>query len=395
MAKHSHKTNVNSNNENGKGQIFDLAIVGSGPAGSICAISGLLENPEIQIALIDREEFPRDKSCGDAIGLHSIPVIRRLGLSEICDAEFPKREFFFSFPPDYGGPLPVSKFEFGARNHQPEYFIIERYKFDNYLFQVAKQRGAKCFTGQQFVDACHQEGHWCLTLQDAAGEKTNLKCRVLIGADGAASKVRRIAGLTMNEDAKIAVAVRAYVQVTGLPENVMRIDYMSAIIPGYGWLFPIRDGKFNIGVGVHALDFKSKGRPLSSYLDEYINFLEDSGAKLEEPTDVLSHPLPLGSQAVPIAAAPGIALIGDAASMINPITGEGIHYAAWAGERLGQALAARLRDGGDIDEAIVTCQAAYSEEFEQGFKEDGNCVSAVRFFRTLGDFFKDRRTSAA
>ena len=375
-------------------RIHDVAIIGAGPAGAICAISALTEYPALDVALIDRAHFPRDKSCGDAIGLHAISVIRRLGLGDIFDQIDARRAFSFGFPPDYGGPPPISSSESNLRSEWPDFYVIKRRHFDNFLFEAARDRGANCFTGWRLSDAERRDGVWRITLTDSDGATAHLNCRMLVGADGASSKVRRLAGLTMNDDASTAVATRAYVRVDGLPTDVMRLDFMTSTLPGYGWLFPLQDNTFNIGVGMHAPDFKRTERSLSSYLSEYVEFLRAKGATLDEPQEQLSHPLPTGGNPVPIATAAGLALIGDAASMINPLTCEGIHYAAWAGDQLGTRLAANMAQDGDPDVAARAAQDAYDETFSDCMAVDHKLLKSARFFASLTRFFVNRRATS-
>ena len=374
-------------------RVHDIAIIGAGPAGSICAISALTECPDLDIALIDRAHFPRDKSCGDAIGLHAVSVIRRLGLDGVFDQRESRRTFNFRLPPGYRGPLPISKSEADLREEMPDFFVIKRRHFDNVLFEAARDRGANCFTGWRLSDAERCNGVWRITLTDSDGTTTHLDCRMLVGADGASSKVRRLAGLPMNDDETMAVGIRAYARIEGLPMDVMRLDFMASTLPGFGWLFPLQDNTFNIGVGMHAPDFKRTSQSLSSYLGEYVEFLRDQGATLDEPQEQLSHPLPTGANPVPIATSPGLALIGDAASMINPLTGEGIHYAAWAGDQLGTRLAKQMARNGNPDDAARAVQDAYGETFSEFMRLDHKLLRSTRFFVALDRSSLDRRSA--
>ncbi len=318
--------------------IWDLAVVGAGPAGSICACSVLAEN-NANVALFDRETFPRDKSCGDAIHSDTFDVMENLGLADIFNDRPLIEKIDFNFP---------HKFKYLEKLLDPyggQFYIVERKTFDNSLYDAAMTRGANDFTGCAVSDATYDaaNGLWTISYTSAAGTDTNLQTRVLVGADGASSRVRRAAGLAFNGDKHLAVGIRAYAEVEGLKDSVLRIDYSDRFMPGYGWAFPITTNKYNIGVVLDQRDYKASRTKMEEHLQEYIEALSMNGAKFHNVDDFKAYPLPLADNAIPLVPGKGIALIGDAAAMIDPFTGEGIQFGICAGYALGKAIAKGLQ----------------------------------------------------
>ena len=355
---------------------WDMAVVGAGPAGSVCAISALAASEGIRIALIDREKFPRDKSCGDAVRDDAISTLRELGLDTVFEGRPSIGRFHATFPPRFQYLERVLDFDRYA------YCIVERKLFDNALYEAAVQRGAHDFTGHRLADAAFDEsaGFWTLTLKQRSGPDVTVNSRVLVGADGAGSRVRRILGLDLNGDGHIAVGLRAYAWAEGLAEGAIRIDYRESLIPGYGWIFPLKDGKVNIGVGLDVRDYKDADKTLESHLDDYVGYLAGQGVGIRNLGDLKSPSLPLGSQGLPLVPQRQVALIGDAAAMIDPFSGEGIHFGIWAGRALGRIVAEGMREE-DPQPGMERFATAYAEKFGKTMEDSQSLRVMLRFQR--------------
>jgi len=156
--------------------------------------------------------------------------------------------------------------------------------------------------------------------------------RAVVGADGAGSVVRRALGHGANPDGHLALAIRGYAPAAAGPVE-QRITASSTNWPGYAWSFPIGDGRANIGYGEVL-----SGRPVNR-----AQLLDRLGALLPEVgsgtvTDLRAHHLPLSTRR-PVPGRGRIVLAGDALSLINPLTGEGIFYAVLSGALAGAAAA--------------------------------------------------------
>src|SRR5215831_7280328 len=339
---------------------FAVAVAGSGPAGASCAIS-LLMNGANNVALIDKSHFPRDKACGDGIGPGAVQMLKKLGLGDKLNAHARIHYLAVSGPSGVcaKGPLPHVGGEI------PDGYTIPRYVFDNYLAQSAFNHGAIDYTGKLLEDASFEDRRWVLSVKDSrTGKQTTITADLLIGADGARSKVRRALNVPANSDCHTGTAVRSYSYSVGSNFDALQIDFVQELLPAYGWLFTIDNTRANIGVGIDLDHYKKKRRHLKEILQRYQRKLASHIAYDE--TSYMAHILPYGSE-LPRLAHPAeqAALIGDAGSMINPLTGEGIFYGMFAGELLGR-LVARAIEKPDLM-GTSTALIEYENQFRRRF----------------------------
>jgi len=343
-------------------KIFDLAVVGGGPAGAVCAISASKAGSK-SVAIIDAQTFPRDKSCGDGLGPGAVQIMRKLGADEILKSYRRVQFLSISSPSNLHakGPLPIVD---GSR---PQGYTIPRLALDDYLFKRALEYGVRDISGHRFEDAGFDGELWTLHLAETGTSKTRtIRARVLVGADGARSKVRRMLGVAMNSDRHTGTAVRMYAKNPDSKFDALQIDFMSKLLPAYGWVFPISDTEANIGIGIDLYNYKKRGDRLAKLFSEYrkelpsaIEFDEDSYS---------AFILPYGSQLPQISyGARQAALIGDAASMINPLTGEGVYYGMFAGELLGR-LVANAQANPDGSGSVAAAMESFERQFRSKFK---------------------------
>jgi len=339
--------------------VFFAIVIGAGPAGASAA-SVLCEKKGLRVALVDREQFPRDKCCGDGLGPGVVECLKRLGLldklshlSAIKNASVggPSGVEASGYLPTIGGKTAIG-------------YVVPRKQFDHMLFENSLQLGANDFSGHACTGIRFDsvKGLWTVTLKRMRdGYVQNLYCRVLIGADGATSKVRRFLGVPLNSTQTTGVGLRAY----GLAENSveeLRLDFIRSLLPAYGWIFPVGDGVVNFGIGIDALRLQRSDKALRQLLDEYHQLVMDRYRTSFDLTDLQSAPLPYAAPISKLAFNDGpAALIGDAGSMINPLSGEGIFYGMYAGIACAEAL------HGAFDSQIPLVQAL--ETFEQNFKD--------------------------
>jgi geranylgeranyl reductase family protein len=290
------------------GEEYDLAVVGAGPAGAVAALAA--RRAGARVLLLDRADFPRDKPCGDGIAAHTLDVLAEFGVTGAADGYAPVTALRLVGP---GGaavarPLPRAA------------YTVPRTVFDARLVDAAVDAGATLI--RHTVRTVHDDGRAVL-LDD------RFRARVVIGADGAGSVVRRALGHPANPAGHLAFAIRGYSTV---PHDATEqlIVTTRARWPAYAWVFPIGDGRANVGYGEVL-----RGAPLSrSYLLDRLDQLLPGTC----PTGVRAHHLPLSTRRPP----PGrgrILLAGDALSLINPFTGEGIFYAVLSGSLAGAAAA--------------------------------------------------------
>lgn len=313
------------------GGVYDVAIVGAGPAGSAAALAATRAGA--QVLLVDRDVFPRDKACGDGIAQQGLDVLAELGVTGLTDGSAPIRSLCLTGP---GGAQAAGELP------EPAY-VVPRTVFDARLVTAAVRAGATFRQHTVRSLAVRADG---VDLGDG------LAARVVIGADGANSTVRRALGLPRNPPDRLAVAIRAYAPdpaarppTTGPADGVRRLAArdpagagpVQRIVmtgqrwPAYAWSFPIGDGRRNVGYGE-----LTSGGPLSRahLLERMHTLLGDTVAG--GLSDARAHHLPLSTWR-PRPGHGRLLLAGDALSLINPFTGEGIFYAVLSGALAGRA----------------------------------------------------------
>lgn len=291
-------------------------IVGAGPAGASAALGALTQRPDAKVLILDRAPIGRDKSCGDGIAPHAIDVLRAIG-----------------GPTTFGGHPPIPTLELlngehgVVRDMRRPALVVPRAQFDAAIATAALNRGAEFMKCQ--VRTVEQRGNGVVINGQIAG-------RTLIAADGAHSGVRRLVGGQPVARGRVAMALRGYAPTP--PERAGRqvIRFGQTRQPSYAWSFDRGDGFANIGYGevVHRGRARS---PLSKALMiEHIEaMLPGSTAGAQQ---WLGHHLPLSARHFTHPAGP-ILYVGDAASLINPLTGEGIYYAVATGAIAGVCAA--------------------------------------------------------
>jgi menaquinone-9 beta-reductase len=289
---------------------WDLAVVGSGPAGSATAIGALRVDPSIRVLLLDRAEFPRDKSCGDGIAPQVIDLLDDAGVTGIVDGHVPVPR------------LRLDRGSFGVdRTMVRPTWVIPRTTFDLRLVDAAQAAGATLLRHR--VRKVSQGSSVVLD-----GE---VEARTVVGADGARSTVRRALGMTPGP---MAVAVRGYSPTPSKRSNAQVIVYDSARQPAYAWSFDRGDGLSNVGYG--ELLGRRHDQLTKAQLLERLDTLLPGAT--EGGTGWKGHQLPLstGRWRPPTGR---VLLVGDAAGLVNPMTGEGIYYAVATGLAAGRAAA--------------------------------------------------------
>jgi geranylgeranyl reductase family protein len=307
--------------------IFDLIIVGAGPSGSIAAIYA--KRFGLTSLIVDKSNFPRDKTCGDGLTPQSLQVLHDLGLDTAL-ASLPGARFeklTVGCPSGVAAEIDLRRAENpGSRTG----YVIRRHVFDHFLFRHAKAAAAACH--EQFLvdDLLLEDGavRGVVGRHAVTGERETLRGKIVLGADGHSSIVARRLGLYDADLANSCFAVRQYFAgVEGL-RDAIEVHFLDTLNPGYFWIFPTEDGRANVGVVMRSTDMKKKGVNLTDALED----IKDSPgfvarfAKAEPIGKVVGGHLPLGSRHRKCHGA-GYMLVGDAAGMIDPFTGEGISNA--------------------------------------------------------------------
>jgi geranylgeranyl reductase family protein len=351
----------------------DVVVIGAGPAGSAAAAWAVRSGRDVLV--VDSAEFPRDKACGDGLTPRAVAELELLGLGEWLDGRIRHHGLRMSgFGADVEIPWPGPSFP-------PTSSAVPRTELDDRIRSVAADDGAKMLLGVKAVDAKYDStGRVSAVVLD---DGTELSCRELIVADGARSTLGRTLGREWHRETVYGTAIRGYIATprSNEPWITSHLELRSpdgAVLPGYGWIFPLGNGEVNIGVGALATAKRPAEAALRPLMSHYTALRRDEWGFTGEPRAGLSALLPMGG-AVSGVAGPNWMLIGDAAACVNPLNGEGIDYGLETGR-----LAAELLGTGDFTTAWP---AELRRHYSRGFsvaRRLGLLLTIPRFLPATG-----------
>ncbi len=307
---------------------FDVIISGAGPAGCTAALA--LGSSGLRIALIEKERFPREKVCGDAIPPYVPKVLNTINpeygkaFEELSEKE--KINVCRIITPDKKS-LNLKFSEYG--------FTCKRMIFDAFLFKLASQLSNLTV----FQDTQVRDARWDDTGVIIYTDKNlDLKSQLVIGCDGANSIIRKKLAGPKTAAGEYSVAVRTYFRnIKESTPGVLEFHFINDLMPGYFWIFPMPDNQFNVGLGLPSKIISDKSINLSNELLRIIDTVPSLGNRFSEAEmtgEIKGHLLPLCSRKIPISGN-RFMLCGDAASLINPVTGSGIGHAMQSGRYAG------------------------------------------------------------
>lgn len=312
----------------------EVLVVGAGPAGSAAAAWAARDGRDV--LLIDGATFPRDKTCGDGLTPRATAELEHLGLGPWLRAHTVNhglrmtgfgREELLPWP---GGSFPT----YGS--------AVPRTELDDTLRQTAVKSGARMLDGTKAVEVVRDgERVRGVTVTTGSGPHT-IGCRTLVVADGVRSPIGKQLGRSWHRRFAYGTAARAYIRSARsddqwITSHLELRNADGALVPGYGWIFPLGNGEVNIGVGSLATERRPSHIALKPLLEHYTALRRDEWAFTGELRAVASALLPMGG-AVSNVAGPNWALVGDAAGCVNPLNGEGIDYGLEGGHMLAALL---------------------------------------------------------
>jgi menaquinone-9 beta-reductase len=291
---------------------FDALVVGAGPAGSIAAT--VLAGGGARVALVDKAKFPRDKACGDLVGPRGVQLLTDLGIT--IRGAIAVGDMNVVGPTTRRVRLPC----FPGRTYPGHALALPRIDFDAALQQAAVEAGAEPFMDRA-ADRWADDGLDGFALSTG----TQLRADIIIGADGASSRVAAAGDLVEPGRVLWGFAMRAYVdERVDLPHIVLWEPTPWRAFPGYGWMFPGPDGRANLGLGLGTLSTREGAATAARELPAFVRTLRGLGllGGAAAPTRTLGGWLKLGMVGTNPARG-RVLLVGDAAGLVNPLHGEG------------------------------------------------------------------------
>jgi geranylgeranyl reductase family protein len=317
-----------------EGEHFDVLVVGSGPAGSVTAT--VLARGGARVALVDKAAFPRDKACGDLVGPRGVGLLADLGFPLVGT---PVDDMVVVGPTGRRVRLPCLE----GVTYPGRAIAVPRAALDAGLRGAALEAGAVPFTGRVAEPLAGREA------ESLAGfvldDGRTVRADVVVGADGATSRVAEVSGLVDPARVLWSFALRAYVEdpVT-VPHLVLWEPRRWQGLPGYGWLFPGVGGRANVGLGLGVLTRRPEAARAAAEFAAFVADLRRLGVLTGVVTSAgperrLGGWLKLGMIGTGPARGP-VLLVGDAAGLVNPLQGEGIAPALESGRAAAEAILA-------------------------------------------------------
>jgi menaquinone-9 beta-reductase len=336
----------------------DVVVVGAGPGGSSAAYH--LARHGLSVLLLEKTEFPREKVCGDGLTPRAVRQLVKMGVDTSPEKGWLHNKGLRII----GGGVRL-ELDWPDLASYPGYGLTRtRLDFDQLLAENARDAGAELLTGHNVAGPILDDAGRVVGVRaTVAGESREFRAPIVLAADGVSARFALALGVAKREDRPIGVAVRRYYHSPVRHDD----DYLESwlelrsreggdkLLPGYGWIFGLGDGRVNVGLGVlnssSAWGKTNFRRMLTDWLattpPEWTMYDEEFAAG---PT--LGAALPMGFNRVPHYGR-GVLLVGDSGGMVNPFNGEGIAYAIETGE-----IAAEL-----VHEALITDRPAVTMQY--------------------------------
>ncbi|MBQ1051551.1 geranylgeranyl reductase family protein [Micromonospora sp. C51] len=349
----------------------DVIVVGAGPGGSATAYH--LARHGVRVLLLEKTEFPREKVCGDGLTPRAVRQLIRMGVDTSPEAGWLHNRGLRVI----GGGVRL-ELDWPDLASFPNYGLVRtRLDFDDLLAQRAVSAGAKLRTSVNVIGPVLDGDGRVIGVQGEDGPDrapVTFHAPLVVAADGVSGRFPLALGLAKREDRPIGVAVRRYYRSEARHDDdyleswlELRAKGTNELLPGYGWIFGLGDGRVNVGLGIlnssSAFGKTNYRRLLTDWL---ANTPPEWGMTDEANAEgsILGAALPMGFNRVPHYTR-GVMLVGDSGGMVNPFNGEGIAYAMESGELAAEvAVQALARPAGAERERALM---AYPQELKTRF----------------------------
>ena len=338
----------------------DVIVVGAGPSGSTAAY--YLAQAGLNVLLLEKSRFPRDKVCGDGLTPRAVKSLVAMGIDVSEEAGWLRNKGLRVI----GGGLRL-ELPWPELSSYPGYGLVRtRASLDEQLARRAQAAGAKLLEGTTVTGPVLNDNGRIVGVETTAeaeekskpesrsdnterrrGSIQRYRARVVVAADGNSSRLSVAMGLRKRDDRPMGVAVRTYYTSPRHEDDYLEswLDLWDGdrLLPGYGWIFGMGDGTSNVGLGLLNTSTAFGNTDYRALLKRWLRSMPEEWGYVEEnrTEPVRGAALPMGFNRTPHYHR-GLLLAGDAAGMVNPFNGEGIAYAMESGEILARVVAQAL-----------------------------------------------------
>ena len=353
----------------------DVLVIGAGPGGTATAY--YLASHGVDVLMVERSEFPREKVCGDGLTPRGVKQLLEMGVDPLGPG-FVRIDGLRVYRDDE----PILTMPWPTLNDYPGYGLVRaRADFDQLLAERAVRAGSKLWQKTEAIGPVVDNG-WVVGAKVRRAEDeepVEVRAKLVIAADGAASRFGGAAGVKRDARSPIGIAARRYYRTDRdlgpWMESWLEMTTNGKVLPGYGWIFPVADGVINVGAGLQNTFKSFKEVSARGVFDNFIAMLPERWGINEDSAlgPMLSGPIPMGMNRRPMAM-PGLLLVGDAAGLVNPFNGEGIAFAMESAK-----IAADLAHG-----SLTQGKAALAQAYPIALREKyGRYFAAGRAFVKL------------
>ncbi|HEX7165352.1 MAG TPA: geranylgeranyl reductase family protein [Acidimicrobiales bacterium] len=329
----------------------DVLVIGGGPSGAATAY--WLAEAGHDVVLVEKKRYPREKTCGDGLTPRSVKQLEDMGLA---DALTRHHKFSGLRSIAFGRTLEM---RWPPHPELPDYgYVVTRHDLDALVAERAEKAGASVWQESEalgpLVDGGLVRGATVKRKAADVAATVEVRARYVVVSDGANSRFGRALGTSRNRDYPLGMAIRGYFTSPRHDEPWIEShldirDKGGHVLPGYGWIFPVGDGRVNVGVGLLSTFNQWKAVNTTHLMEAFVG---QAPASWEISPETSCGPatggrLPMGFSVGP-QAGPTWLVTGDAAGSINPFNGEGIAYAYETGRLAASVLDVALRTGNGL-----------------------------------------------
>ncbi len=328
----------------------DVLVVGGGPSGASCAY--WLAEAGHDVMLLEKKRYPREKTCGDGLTPRAVRQLEDMGLA---DALARHHRFDGLRSIAFGRTLEL---RWPSHPDFPSYgYVVTRHDLDQLVAERAVKAGATLWQESEALAPVVEGG----VVQGASvrrkaegGRVEEVRARYVVVADGANSRFGRALGTSRNRDYPLGMAIRGYYTSPRHDEPWIEShldirDKAGNVLPGYGWIFPVGDGRVNVGIGLLSTFNQWKSVNTSHLMESFVDYAPASWGLSPETScgPPTGGRLPMALSVGPHAGQTYL-VTGDAGGAINPFNGEGIAYAYETGRLAASVLDRALVTGNDL-----------------------------------------------